>query len=356
MNHHPSSASQLSSSPLSNEAATANDSWMSYIASLIPAYAKRSFTLLSSLSISLCGDLHFLDDTSYINFFSRDFDGDLSSYRQTLRSCWVAVIACLWDRRFHPSSHICQVWLQIPKVGKSTWRLAKLSQIRQFWKKKNIYINFFLITHFIKVDDLLAVFSGDISWWILSLSEPRRRNSCRSSQEDCGLPAHSEWSVREESRVADGQLATRRRLLLCLLARKLVPSSPRPLASTDTLPRSALSFLCKLSTSRQQHSVGCAAAKGPAAARSTQAGTKRFGPRRTSAEAKQANLEQRDKLAKVQYFNCRFGRVWARRKSLRGPERWDGTSCLCNVVFRQSLNIYVGRKSYSCVLQVHIHS
>lgn len=40
----------LSPSPLSNEAATARDSWMSYIASLIPAYAKRSFTQPSSLS------------------------------------------------------------------------------------------------------------------------------------------------------------------------------------------------------------------------------------------------------------------------------------------------------------------
>lgn len=56
MNHRLFSASRLSSSPLSNEAAAARDSWVSYIASLIPAYAKRSFTLLplvSSLSISL---------------------------------------------------------------------------------------------------------------------------------------------------------------------------------------------------------------------------------------------------------------------------------------------------------------
>lgn len=55
MNHRLSSAPSLSSSPLSNEAD--RDSWMFYIAILIPAYAKRSFTLLSppafsSLSIS----------------------------------------------------------------------------------------------------------------------------------------------------------------------------------------------------------------------------------------------------------------------------------------------------------------
>lgn len=72
MNHRLSGAPWLAPSPLSNEAATARDSWMSYIASLIPAYAKRSFTLLSSSSLSPSrsgGDLHFLDDASYSNFF-----------------------------------------------------------------------------------------------------------------------------------------------------------------------------------------------------------------------------------------------------------------------------------------------
>lgn len=121
MNHRLSGAPWFAPSPLSNEAATARDSWMSYIASLIPAYAKRSFTLLSSSSLSPSrsgGDLLFLDDASYINFFFlsffRDFEGDLSSCRQTLRVCWVSVIACLRDGCLHPSPPlplfpICQV-------------------------------------------------------------------------------------------------------------------------------------------------------------------------------------------------------------------------------------------------------
>lgn len=98
MNHRLSSASRLSSPPLSNEAAAAGDSWMSYIARLIPAYAKRSRyppTPSSVLSSSLLPcrsgrDLRFLDDASRINFF---WD------HQTLRSCRVSVIACLQDRR-----------------------------------------------------------------------------------------------------------------------------------------------------------------------------------------------------------------------------------------------------------------
>lgn len=54
----------LALSFLPNDAARARDIWMSYIASLISAYAKLSFF---SLSLS-AGDLRFMGDTSYIHF------------------------------------------------------------------------------------------------------------------------------------------------------------------------------------------------------------------------------------------------------------------------------------------------
>lgn len=48
---------------LTNDAARARDIWMSYIASLISAYAKLSF--FPPLSV---GDLRFMANTSYIHF------------------------------------------------------------------------------------------------------------------------------------------------------------------------------------------------------------------------------------------------------------------------------------------------
>lgn len=79
---------------LPNDAARARDIWMSYIASLISAYAKLSFF---SLSLSLCRRFtlygrHFLHPLSVTA---------LSSYWQTVQShsaCWVCIIACLQER------------------------------------------------------------------------------------------------------------------------------------------------------------------------------------------------------------------------------------------------------------------
>ena len=49
---------------LPNDAATARDIWMSYIASLISAYVKLRFFPFTLSA----GDLRFMADTSYIHF------------------------------------------------------------------------------------------------------------------------------------------------------------------------------------------------------------------------------------------------------------------------------------------------
>lgn len=97
---------------LPNDAARARDIWMSYIASLISAYAKLSL-FFSCLSLSLCRRFtlygrHFLHPLSVTA---------LSSYWQTVQShsaCWVCIIACLQERSLLLTQELLlvdQIWL-----------------------------------------------------------------------------------------------------------------------------------------------------------------------------------------------------------------------------------------------------
>lgn len=135
-----------------------------------------------------------------------------------------------------------------------------------------------------------------------------------------GLSVRSEPSVRPESLTDSSPPSPPPSP--CPRARPLVPSSPRPLATTDTLPRSALFLPMQIKYPPPTTLTGLRGCqKAPRRLASAQAGKKRFSPRRTSAEAKQANLERRDKLAKVQYFNCCLASMRAPRESPSGPER-----------------------------------
>lgn len=93
---------------LPNDAARARDIWVSYIASLISAYAKLSFFPLSPCRRFTLYGRHFLHPLSVTA---------LSSYWQTVQSysaCWVCIIACLQERSLLLTQELLlvdQIWL-----------------------------------------------------------------------------------------------------------------------------------------------------------------------------------------------------------------------------------------------------